>query len=69
MSRVSLPVPFGRVVTAMVTPFAADGSVELDLAARLAEHLVGRAQNKYRWWQNMVRSSKAAERHLRPNQE
>ena len=41
MSRVSLPVPFGRVVTAMVTPFAADGSVELDLAARLAEHLVG----------------------------
>ena len=41
MSQVSLPVPFGRVVTAMVTPFAADGSVELDLAARLAEHLVG----------------------------
>jgi len=41
LSRVSLPVPFGRVVTAMVTPFAADGSVELDLAARLAEHLVG----------------------------
>jgi len=32
--------PFGRVVTAMVTPFAADGSVDLDLAARLAEHLV-----------------------------
>jgi 4-hydroxy-tetrahydrodipicolinate synthase len=33
-------VPFGRVVTAMVTPFAADGSVDLELAARLADHLV-----------------------------
>jgi 4-hydroxy-tetrahydrodipicolinate synthase len=33
-------VPFGRVLTAMVTPFAADGSVDLALAARLAEHLV-----------------------------
>ncbi len=32
--------PFGRVVTAMVTPFAADGSVNLELAARLADHLV-----------------------------
>ena len=32
--------PFGRVVTAMVTPFAADGSVDLPLAARLAQHLV-----------------------------
>lgn len=34
------PVPFGRVLTAMVTPFAADGSVDLALAARLADHLV-----------------------------
>ena len=34
------PVPFGRVITAMVTPFAADGSVDLELAARLAAHLV-----------------------------
>ena len=33
-------VPFGRVVTAMITPFAADGSVDLDLAGRLADHLV-----------------------------
>jgi 4-hydroxy-tetrahydrodipicolinate synthase len=33
-------VPFGRVLTAMVTPFAADGSVDLALAARLADHLV-----------------------------
>ncbi|MEE2696518.1 MAG: dihydrodipicolinate synthase family protein, partial [Cyanobacteriota bacterium] len=31
---------FGRVVTAMVTPFAADGSLDLPLAARLAQHLV-----------------------------
>ena len=34
------PAPFGRVVTAMVTPFAADGSLDLDGAQRLAEHLV-----------------------------
>lgn len=34
------PAPFGRVLTAMVTPFAADGSVDLQLAARLASHLV-----------------------------
>ncbi len=32
--------PFGRVVTAMVTPFGADGSVDLELAGRLADHLV-----------------------------
>lgn len=32
--------PFGRVVTAMVTPFAADGSIDLELAASLADHLV-----------------------------
>jgi 4-hydroxy-tetrahydrodipicolinate synthase len=35
-----LPVPFGRVVTAMVTPFRPDGEVDLELAARLADHLV-----------------------------
>ena len=29
------PTPFGRLVTAMVTPFAADGSVDLALAGRL----------------------------------
>ena len=33
-------LPFGRVQTAMVTPFAADGSVNLDEARRLAAHLV-----------------------------
>jgi 4-hydroxy-tetrahydrodipicolinate synthase len=32
--------PFGPVVTAMVTPFAADGGLDLALAARLADHLV-----------------------------
>ncbi|RJK96483.1 4-hydroxy-tetrahydrodipicolinate synthase [Vallicoccus soli] len=34
------PVPFGRVLTAMVTPFDADGGLDLDGAQRLAEHLV-----------------------------
>ena len=32
--------PFGRVLTAMVTPFGSDGAVDLELAARLADHLV-----------------------------
>ena len=40
MSGSLLPVPFGRVVTAMVTPFRPDGEVDLELAARLADHLV-----------------------------
>ncbi len=31
---------FGRVLTAMVTPFASDGSLNLDEARRLAAHLV-----------------------------
>lgn len=34
------PAPFGRVLTAMVTPFHADGSVDYDSAAALATHLV-----------------------------
>lgn len=33
--------PFGRILTAMVTPFAADGSVDYAEAARIATHLVG----------------------------
>jgi 4-hydroxy-tetrahydrodipicolinate synthase len=33
--------PFGRVLTAMVTPFHDDGGLDLSGAARLAEHLVG----------------------------
>lgn len=32
--------PFGRVVTAMVTPFAEDGSVDYVVAEKLAVHLV-----------------------------
>ena len=32
--------PFGSVLTAMATPFKADGSLDLDAAARLAQHLV-----------------------------
>lgn len=39
MSAPGTPV-FGRVLTAMVTPFAADGALDLDGAARLAAHLV-----------------------------
>ncbi|MGI9117261.1 MAG: 4-hydroxy-tetrahydrodipicolinate synthase [Gaiellales bacterium] len=35
-----MQAPIGRILTAMVTPFAADGSVDLDEAVRLAEHLV-----------------------------
>ncbi len=34
------PAPFGRVLTAMVTPFDDEGVVDLDAAARVAEHLV-----------------------------
>ncbi len=33
------PAPFGRVLTAMVTAFDDDGSVDLDGTARVAEHL------------------------------
>ncbi len=36
----SLPAaPFGRVLTAMVTPFTTDGTVDLDGVARVAHHL------------------------------
>ena len=37
--------PFGRLVTAMVTPFAADGSLDLDTAADLATYLVDDQRN------------------------
>jgi 4-hydroxy-tetrahydrodipicolinate synthase len=37
--------PFGRVLTAMVTPFTADGSVDIDGAQRLAAHLVDEGGN------------------------
>ncbi len=35
-----MQAPIGRILTAMVTPFAADGSIALDEAVRLAEHLI-----------------------------
>ncbi len=34
------PTPFGRLVTAMVTPFDTEGNVDLALAGRLARYLV-----------------------------
>ena len=37
--------PFGRLLTAMVTPFRADGSLDLDGAAQLAAHLVDAQRN------------------------
>src|SRR2546430_5320714 len=37
--------PFGRLLTAMVTPLRADGSLDLDGAARLATHLVDEQGN------------------------
>jgi 4-hydroxy-tetrahydrodipicolinate synthase len=41
MAPISTPqTPFGRVLTAMVTPFTADGAIDLDGAQRLALHLV-----------------------------
>ncbi|MEU6176182.1 4-hydroxy-tetrahydrodipicolinate synthase [Streptantibioticus parmotrematis] len=41
MAPTSTPqTPFGRVLTAMVTPFTADGALDVDGAQRLAAHLV-----------------------------
>ncbi|MFI1579463.1 4-hydroxy-tetrahydrodipicolinate synthase [Embleya sp. NPDC020630] len=41
MAPTSTPqTPFGRVLTAMVTPFTADGALDLPGAQRLAAHLV-----------------------------
>ncbi|NYH45557.1 4-hydroxy-tetrahydrodipicolinate synthase [Micromonospora jinlongensis] len=37
--------PFGRLLTAMVTPFTPDGSLDLDGVARLASHLVDEQGN------------------------
>jgi 4-hydroxy-tetrahydrodipicolinate synthase len=42
---VTAPRPFGRLLTAMVTPFTADGALDLDGAARLAEYLVDEQAN------------------------
>jgi len=38
--------PFGRAMTAMITPMATDGSVDLDGAARLATYLVDEMRNE-----------------------
>ena len=40
MPSVSRTARFGRVLTAMATPFDADGEVDLDGVARLANALV-----------------------------
>ncbi len=41
MAPISTPqTPFGRILTAMVTPFTAEGALDLDGAQRLAAHLV-----------------------------
>lgn len=35
----SITAPFGRLITAMVTPFDSDGAIDWDGVARLATHL------------------------------
>ena len=35
-----MPAPLGRILTAMVTPFAADGALDLDEARAVARYLV-----------------------------
>ena len=37
--------PFGRLLTAMVTPFRPDGSLDVDGAGRLASYLVDEQHN------------------------
>ena len=37
--------PFGRMLTAMITPMTADGAVDYDGAARLATYLVDEMRN------------------------
>ena len=39
------PRPFGRLLTAMVTPFHPDGSLDVEGAAKLATHLVDEQRN------------------------
>src|SRR4051794_656294 len=39
------PRPFGRLLTAMMTPFAADGALDVDGAQRLAAYLVDEQRN------------------------
>ena len=35
-----MEAPLGRIITAMATPFASDGALDLDVARALARHLV-----------------------------
>src|ERR1700691_1145033 len=37
--------PFGRLMTAMITPMTSDGAVDCQGAARLADYLVGEMRN------------------------
>jgi 4-hydroxy-tetrahydrodipicolinate synthase len=39
MSTGQIQAPFGRMITAMVTPFTKDGAIDWDGVAKLAEHL------------------------------
>jgi 4-hydroxy-tetrahydrodipicolinate synthase len=39
-SSASQPLPFGRLTTAMITPFTPDGSLDLDAAQKVATQLV-----------------------------
>ncbi|MGI8578004.1 MAG: 4-hydroxy-tetrahydrodipicolinate synthase [Nocardioidaceae bacterium] len=41
----SIAAPFGRVLTAMVTPFTIEGALDLETAAALAGHLVDRGND------------------------
>ncbi|MDA0215654.1 MAG: 4-hydroxy-tetrahydrodipicolinate synthase [Cyanobacteria bacterium] len=46
MKAIQTPAPpFGRLLTAMVTPFSAEGELDLPLAARLAAHLVNQGSD------------------------
>ena len=38
--------PFGRLMTAMITPMTSDGAVDYDGAARLAAYLVDDMRNE-----------------------
>jgi len=44
-SSPSARTPFGRILTAMVTPFVSDGALDLEGAQRLAAHLVERGND------------------------
>ncbi|MGE0002486.1 MAG: dihydrodipicolinate synthase family protein, partial [Fimbriimonadaceae bacterium] len=45
MGSFSGPKDWGRLLTAMLTPFASDGSVDLKGVRQVARHLVGRMGN------------------------